>query len=328
MTPGTQTPPGGGRRNGVWRQRERELSRLATKQHGVVARRQMLELGFGDEAIKLRLDAGRLYSLHLEVYAVGHMRPSRSSRWLAAVLAYGDAALLSHRAAAALWGLGHSRFQAVDVTAPVGRQGPSRRAGIWIHRGRLHPEDRDERAGIPVTTVARTLFDYAEVVDFQRLESAWEEADRLKLLQLHRVERVCERGYGRRALKPTRRLLAEARAVTRTRSPLEDRFQRFARHFDLPPHSTNVEVLDKEVDVLWPAAKLIIELDGWEFHRHRAAFQRDRARDTRLLVGGYRTVRVTHDRLDTEATRLAAEIRELLRAQVIAAREVEGGAGS
>ncbi len=293
------------------------MSRLATRQHGVVARRQLIELGFGDEAIKLRLDAGRLNSLHLEVYAVGHMRLSRNSYWLAAVLAYGDAALLSHRAAAMLWGLANSRFRAVDVTAPMGWQGPSRRAGIWIHRGKLHPEDRDERAGIPVTKVARTLFDYAEVVDFQRLENAWEEADRLKLLRLGEVERVCERGYGRRALKPTRRLLAEARAVTRTRSPLEDRFQGFCRHFDLPPHSTNVEVLGKEVDALWPAAKLIVELDSWEFHSHRAAFQRDRARDSRLLVAGYRTVRVTHERLDKEAATLAKEIRELLRAQVV-----------
>jgi very-short-patch-repair endonuclease len=238
---------------------------------------------------------------------------SRHGRWLAAVLVYGDSALLSHRTAAALWGLSKPRSSPIDVSAPIGRQGLRRRGGIWIHRGRLHDEDWDERAGIPVTSVARTLFDYAEVVDFQRLENAWEEADRLKLLRLGEVER----GYGRRALKPTRRLLAEGRAVTRTRSPLEDRFQGFCRFYDLPPHSTNVEVLGKEVDVLWPAAKLIVELDSWEFHSHRAAFQRDRARDTRLLVAGYRTARVTHDRLDKEAATLATEIRELLHAQVV-----------
>jgi hypothetical protein len=274
MTPGTQTPPVGESRIGVWRGLELELSRLATRQHGVVARRQLLELGFGAEAIKLRLDAGRLNSLHIEVYAVGHMRLGRHGHWLAAVLADGDSALLSHRAAATLWELSGSRFKAVDVTAPAGRQGVARRSGIWIHRGRLHPEDREERAGVPVTSVARTLFDYAEVVDFQRLQSAWEEADRLKLLRLSEVARVCERGYGRRALKPIRRLFSEARAVTRTRSPLEDRFQGFCRFYDLPPHGTNVEVLGKEVDVLWPAAKLIVELDSWEFHSHRAAFQR------------------------------------------------------
>jgi very-short-patch-repair endonuclease len=286
-----------------------------------VAQRQLLALGFSEKTIKVRLDAGRLNALHREVYAVGHSRVSRNGRWLGAVLAYGASALLSHRTAAALWELAKPRPSPIDVSAPAGRQGLRRRSGIWIHRGRLHPEDRDERVGIPVTSVARTLFDYAEVEDFRRLEKAWEEADRLKRLQLGEVERVCERGYGRHALKPIRRLLAEARAVRRTRSPLEDRFQRFCHFYDLPPHHTNVEVLGEEVDVLWPAAKLIVELDSWEFHSHRAAFQRDRARDTRLLVAGYRTARVTHERLDREAATLAAEIRELLRAQVVSSGE-------
>jgi very-short-patch-repair endonuclease len=297
--------------------RERAMERMATRQHGVVALWQLIGLGFGIRAVERRIRDGRLNQLHRNVYAVGHRRSTQRSFWWAAVLAYGNESLLSHRSAAALWELSRQRAGPIDVTASMGRQGPSRREGIWIHRGRLHPEDREERAGIPVTSVARTLFDYAEVEDFGRLEKAWEEADRLKRLRLGEVERVCERGYGRRALKPIMRLLAEARAVTRTRSPLEDRFQDFCRHFDLPPHSTNVEVLGKEVDVLWPAAKLIAELDSWEFHSHRAAFQRDRARDTRLLVAGYRTVRVTHDRLDTEATALAAEIQALLGARVV-----------
>lgn len=320
MGPLSQTPSPGG---GGTRARERELARLATKQHGVVAQRQLLAIGFSDRAIKLRLDAGRLKAVHREVYAVGHSRVSRHGRWLSAVLAYGDSALLSHRTAAALWGLSAPRSHPIDVSAPVGRQGLRRREGIWIHRGRLHDDDRRREAGIPVTSVARTLFDYAEVVDFQRLKRAWEEADRLKRLRLGEVERVCERGYGRRALKPIRRLLAETHAVTRTRSPLEDRFQDFCRFYDLPPHSTNVEILGKEVDVLWPAAKLIVELDSWEFHSHHAAFQRDRARDTRLLVASYRTARVTHDRLDKEAGALAEEIRALLHAQVISASELE-----
>lgn len=289
---------------------------LATRQHGVVALWQLIGLGFGVRAVERRIRDGRLNQLHRNVYAVGHRRSTQRSLWWAAVLAYGDESLLSHRSAAALWELSRQRAGSIDVTAPMGRQGPSRREGIWIHRGKLHPEDRDEQ-GIPVTSVARTLFDYAEVVSFGRLESAWEEADRLKLLRLNEIERVCERGYGRRALKPTRRLLAGARAITRTRSPLEDRFQSFASAYELPPHSTNVSVLDKEVDVLWPAAKLIVELDSWEFHRHRTAFQRDRARDSRLLVAGYRTVRVTHDRLDSEATALATEIRQLLQAHVV-----------
>jgi len=309
MAPGTQTPLVG---EGVWRERERGLSRLATQQHGVVARRQLLALGFGEHAIKLRLGAGRLNPIHTEVYAVGHRRISQRSYWWAGLLAYGDGALLSHRSAAALWGVARSRGSLVDVTAPEGRQGVERRKQLWIHRGKLHAEDHTQHDGIPVTTVARTLFDLAEVLNTEQLEYAWEEADRLKRLRLRAVERVCERGYGRRALKPIRRLLADARAVRRTRSPLEDRFQRFCRAYELPPHSTNVDVLGHEVDALWPEARLVVELDSWEHHGHRAAFERDRSRDPKLLLAGYRTVRVTHRRLDTEALTLATEIKQLL----------------
>jgi very-short-patch-repair endonuclease len=306
MTPKTQTRLPGRR------ERELRLAGLATRQAGAVAKRQLLSLGFGEEAIKVRLDRGQLAAIHRNVYSVGHVRADRRARWWAAVLAYGPDALLSHRSAAARWGLARAERTVTEVTASTGRQGFSRRQRIWIHRGRLDGEDRTERNDIPVTSVARTLFDLAEVVDFGRLEGAWEEADRLHLLRLPAVEQVCARGYGRRALKPIRRLLTEARAAATVRSPLEERFQHFCRFYDLPPHHTNITVLGYEVDVLWPAAHLVVELDSWEFHRHRAAFQRDRARDTRLLVAGYRTIRITHDRLDTEASTLATEIKQLL----------------
>lgn len=285
---------------------------MATSQHGVVAQRQLLALGFSERTIKLRLDAGRLNPIHREVYAVGHSRVSRYGRWRAAVLAYGDLALLSHRTAAALWGLARTRSHPIDVTAPRGRQGLRRREGVWIHRGRLHAEDRAERAGIPVTTVARTLFDFAEVESLRRLEQAWEEADRLKLLRLQEIERVCERGYGRRALKPIRRLLAEMRAPAEGRSPLEQRFHEFCREHRLPDPVRNVHVLGREVDALWPEAKLVAELDSWEHHSHRAAFERDRARDPKFLIAGYRTIRITHLRLDREASEVATEIHQLL----------------
>ncbi|MET0559656.1 MAG: DUF559 domain-containing protein [Solirubrobacterales bacterium] len=158
----------------------------------------------------------------------------------------------------------------------------------------------------------RLLFDLAEIEPFARLERAWEEADRRNLLQLAAIERVCERGRGRRALRPIRRLLIEARAAVEGRSPLEDRFQIFLRAHDIPFGAANVSVLDHEVDMLWPAASLIVELDSWEHHGHRAAFERDRARDPERLLAGYRIIRVTHRRLDREADALAAEIRGLL----------------
>lgn len=299
--------------------RERALSELAERQHGVVGRGQLLELGFGEGAIEARVGMRRLVGLHGGVYAVGQGRVDRRGRWWAGVLAYGGGAMLSHRSAAEFWGLGRQRGSLVEVTAPAGRQGVERRPRLWIHRCRLlHSEDGTEDRGLPVTTVARTLFDYAEVVAFSQLERAWEEAEKRNLLQLAAVERVCERGYGRRALKPIRRLLAEARAGTEGRSPLEERFQRFLAAYRIPPGSTNVDVLGHEVDVLWPAARLVAELDSWEHHSHRAAFERDRTRDPELLLAGYRTLRVTHRRLDREADRLAAEIRGLLAAPPLA----------
>jgi Protein of unknown function (DUF559) len=284
------------------------MATLATRQHGVVARSQLLERGFGSRGIERRLRDGRLHALHRGVYAVGHPLVVQRGHWIAAVLACGEEALLSHLSATTLWGLVRPRSP-IDVTSSSGRSG---RRAIRFHQGKVGPDERAIRDRIPTTTVARTLFDLAEAIDAQRLERAWEEADRLNLLELRAVQRVCDRNPGRRALPPIRRLLADTRIVTGTRSRLEDRFAAFCRTYQLPPRATNVDVLGSEVDVLWPAARLIVELDSWEFHRHRAAFQRDRARDTRLLVAGYRTIRVTHERLDTEAPTLATEINQLL----------------
>lgn len=168
------------------------------------------------------------------------------------------------------------------------------------------------RDGIPVTTLARTLFDFAEVASYDELKKAAEEADRLKILRLRELEAVCERGYGRRALRPVRRLLAELGAPAEGRSPLEIRFAEFLREHRIPPPVQNVHVLDHEVDALWPDAKLVVELDSWEHHGHRAAFERDRARDPKLLLAGYRTIRITHRRLDSEAEQVAEELRALL----------------
>ncbi|HEU4599838.1 MAG TPA: DUF559 domain-containing protein [Solirubrobacterales bacterium] len=305
MTPSAQTPP-------KRREREWALARLARRQHGVVARYQLSELGFGDEAIKTRIGRGWLHPIHESVYAVGHTRLTHRSHWWGAVLAYGPGAVLSHRSAAVVWGFQRLAHGPVHVTAPGGRQGIERRRGIWVHRCKLTAEDCAERDGFALTTVARTLFDLAEDIDFKALQSAAEEADRLKILRLRELEEVCERGQGRRALKPVRRLIAELRVPDEGRSPLEIRFPAFIREYRLPPPRQNVHVLGHEVDALWPAAKLIVELDSWEHHGHRAAFERDRARDPKLMIAGYRTIRVTHRRLDREPGVLADEIRMLL----------------
>jgi very-short-patch-repair endonuclease len=208
--------------------------------------------------------------------------------------------------------LAKARKRGIDVNSHSGRQYRPGRLDIYLHRCRIYDGDATSRDGIPVTTVARTLFDLAEAVTYKELKGTAEEADRLKLLQVRELELVCERGYGRRALRPIRRLLAELRAPDEGRSPLENRFLTFCRASRLPAPETNVHVLGHEVDALWPQARLVIELDSWEHHSHRAAFERDRARDPKLLLAGYRTIRVTHRRLNNEAEELAAEISQLL----------------
>jgi predicted transcriptional regulator of viral defense system len=286
--------------------------RLATRQHGVVARRQLSAIGFGRKAVEAALTEGRLIPMHEEVFAVGHLRVPSRGYWWAAVVAYGPSAVLSHQSAAVLWGLRRPRKGPIHVTAARGRQGIRRRQGIWIHRCKLRSEETTVRDGIPVTTLARTLFDLAERAPYEELKKVAEEGDRLKLLRLGELEEVCERGRSRRAMRPVRRLLAELQAPVEGRSPLEIRFAEFLRDCGIPAPAQNVQVLDHEVDALWPSARLVVELDSWEHHGHRAAFERDRARDPKLLLAGYRTIRITHRRLDNEGQKVAEELQALL----------------
>ncbi|HEX9967335.1 MAG TPA: hypothetical protein VGB06_05270, partial [Solirubrobacterales bacterium] len=151
-----------------------------------------------------------------------------------------------------------------------------------MHEGGISRHDLVDVAGIPVTTVARTLLDLADVLNERQLEKAFEEADRLGLLRTRAVEEVCARSLGRRGLKPLRRLVEEARAPEFGRSRLEDRLLALCREYGLPAPHTNVEVLGREVDAFWPEAKLTVEADSWAFHRHRAAFEDDRARDAKM----------------------------------------------
>lgn len=295
-------------RRGALAKRERALVALATRQHGVISRRQLLSSGLSTRTIGRRIEAGRLDVLHRGVYAVNPGGTGLRGRWMAAVLACGDGALLSHRSAAALWGLIRGGWKPVDVTSATGRQ----RAGIAVHEGGICDADRAEVANIPVTTAARTLFDLAEVVDERALERAFEEASRLRLLELAALEDVCRRGHGRRALRPIRRLVEEAREPTWTRSDLEDRFAVFCRDYRLPPAHTNVLLLDHEVDVFWPRERLVVEVDSWSFHRHREAFERDRTRDAAMQAEGYRVIRITDRRLKREPAIVAAELRRLL----------------
>jgi very-short-patch-repair endonuclease len=230
---------------------------------------------------------------------------------MAAVLALGKGAALSHQSAAALWGMARPRGPS-HVTSPHGATG---RAGIRRHEGKLRPAETTSVAGIPVTTVPRTLLDLGDVLDPKRWHQAAEEADRLGLLDLAALGKVCDRAKGRRGVARCRALIEAAPAVETTRSPLEDLFASFCREHDLPAAARNVLVDGLEVDVLWPRHRVIAELDGFAYHRHRAAFERDRARDARLQAAGYVVIRLTHRRLEEEPVAVAEELRRLLRSR-------------
>ena len=211
---------------------------------------------------------------------------------MAAVLASGDGALLSHRSAATLWNL-RTGGTKIEVTAESsGRRGP---AGLVLRETRhLHPSDRWEIDGIPITSLARTLVDLAAVVDRRRLERAFEEADRIGKLDLKKLEAALDRARGKRGVKTLRRLIAEQRTAFDTRSDLERDLIAYLREHGLPLPQCNVLVEGYLVDAYWPDRRLVVELDGYAFHdRTHRSFDGDRERTVDLQLGGYTVVRLT-----------------------------------
>jgi predicted transcriptional regulator of viral defense system len=293
--------------------REQRIAALARRQHGVVTKAQLRELGLADRTIERRVSAGRLHRLHRGVFAVGHPLLAVEGHWMAAVLACGRGALLSHRSAAALWGLRPDNRGRIDVTSPT--NAGRRRPGIDLHRARsLGRHDQSQQRGIPCTSVARTLLDLADALDRRQLERACNQAEVLQLLRVHELEAALAR-RGRRAALLGQVLEARTRDVTR--SVLEERFLALCRAAGLPPPRCNVWIPQPasaavEVDFLWPAQRLIVETDGRAFHATRQAFERDRRRDQRLMLAGYRVVRFTWAQLERDAGGVAETVRGLL----------------
>jgi predicted transcriptional regulator of viral defense system len=294
------------------------IAALAHRQHGVVGRAQLVRLGLGRRAIGHRLGCGRLHRVHRGVYAVGHRVLSQEATWMAAALAGGPNAVLSHRSAAALWGIRTGGPTRVEVTVPRALRS---RTGLHVHRGVLAADEVTAVRGIPVTTAARTLLDLAAVLTPARLERAVEEAERLRLGDDPSLHALVARHPRRRGVATLRRILDDAQiAVAFTRSELEERFLAFLADAGLPRPLVNapVELLGGtrvEADCLWPAERLAVELDGHASHATRAAFERDRARDRGLQAAGWRVVRITWRHLHGEPQSLAAELRMLLRGE-------------
>lgn len=285
------------------------MAALANRQHGVVTRAQLRSLGVGDGSVSWWVRTGRLHRIHRGVYAVGHRTLTDEGRWLAAVLACGPGAVLSHRAAAALWGIRPVPRRA-EVTAPRTRSGGAR--DIVVHRARsVAAGDTARRRGVPATTLARTLVDLADVLTEAELARAIHAAEVTHALTAEDLAGAAARGRGRRGAGRLARAIGAG--PDRTRSELERRFVALCDEHGLARPEVNATVAGLEVDFAWRDERVVAETDGWAFHRTRRSFERDRERDHVLRRAGYETLRFTHRQVVETPETVAATLRAALR---------------
>jgi very-short-patch-repair endonuclease len=269
-----------------------------------VATWQLRRLGFTQDDIDYRVRIGRLHRIHHGVYAVGYATLTPKGHRMAAVLAYGPDAMLSHQTAAAQWGIGQPSVK-FHVTTPTSRRS---RPKIRAHTAILHPEDVAVRDHIPVTSVARTILDLAATLNHERLTHLIEEADRKELIDLRALDRAVARRPRAAGVRRLKAVLATYRAPADTRSKLERDFRRLLTKAGLPEPQFNVVVAGLAVDVYWPQWKLVVELDGEPYHNNPSAYETDRIRDAILQKAGLRVLRVTGKRLDNEPAAVLADI--------------------
>jgi very-short-patch-repair endonuclease len=280
---------------------DRAIAAIAARQYGVVSRGQLLAAGVSSRQIQRRVATGRLLPLHRAVFAVGHEAPRDEARWLAAVLACGEGAVLSHRSAGALWRvLDHDRALP-DVTAATRR----RTRGVAVHQGGLVAEDMAVHRRIPVTSPARTLADLAHVLGEHAFERAVRESQFRRLFDVRSVLAVLDR-------RPSKALRALVADLTPTQTVMEDRLLRLCRRYGLPAPRTQQSIRGSRVDFAWPAHGVIVETDGYEAHGTPAAFQQDRATTNRLQLAGYTILRFTHADLTRRPGDVAGQIRDAL----------------
>jgi very-short-patch-repair endonuclease len=274
-----------------------------------VTRAQLVAAGLRRGAIAHRVAERRLHPVHRGVYLVGHPVPAPLAREMAAVLACGIGAALSHHWAAAVWELRPPARGAIDVT--VAGRNPGLHRGIRIHRvRRLDPLDVRRYRAIAVTAPARTLLDLGEVVPRHHLERAIAEGLRRRLIETDQLLDLLGRSPGRRGGAALRELLNHDPAFTR--SEAEVRLLALLRAAGIPPTDVNVRLGRHEVDFLWREQRLVVEFDGYAYHSTRAAFERDRGRDADLQAAGYRVMRVTWRQLIETPEAVVARIAQAL----------------
>ena len=256
------------------------------------------------------------------MYAFGHQELQREGVLIAAVFTCGPRSVLSHRTATARWELLPNTRTVIDVTVP-GTGTRAKRPGIHLHCcRRLDPADVTVKAGIPITTVARTLVDLNAVVPDRLLEKALERAYIRRLLPVGAIEDALERANGRKTRALRLLIAAENRTATVTRSELEERFLALLRSAELPEPEVNAWLCGYEVDFLWRSQRRVIEVDGHAYHSTRQATTRDRKKDNDLDSAGYRVTRFTADQILHDPEDTLARARRVL---VSSDRRVLGG---
>jgi hypothetical protein len=287
-----------------------QLAKVASWQYGVVSHRQLLRLGFSKSAIERLSSAGRLHRLHRGVYAVGHLGLTRHGACMAAVMACGQGAVLSHDSAGWVLGLVSEYSALVEVTVPThGR----RRAGILVHHAPgLNPKDCTMRERLPTTALPRTLLDMASTRPERWVERTVERADRRGILDLTAIDSMLARNPRARGSTRLRNVLDLYREPIFARAITERRFLALTRNAGLPRPAINTFVAGFEIDAYWERERFAVELDGWDTHRTRAAFERDPVRLEELKIAGIDAIRLTARRIEREPGRVAARLDLLL----------------
>jgi hypothetical protein len=272
-----------------------------------VDRQQLLALGLGSDAIQYRVRTGWLIVEYAGVYAVGHRPVSPIDHAAAAVLACGTDACLSHGSAVCLWGWDKHWRRPFEVTTTTHRC----REGIHIHRSRaLTRPDVTTQLGIRVTSPARTVLDVAPRYSDRKLTRLVNDARLSRFLRLAHLKEVLERNPRHPGTKRLRPFVVVVRGPTR--SEFEDAFEAFCEKYGLPVPLFDVIVNGREADAYFPNEKLIVELDGWDFHQSKASFEDDRERDVDNLVIGVETVRIAWERLTEQSEKEARRLDAIL----------------
>ncbi len=285
---------------------------LASRQHGVVTRVQLLGAGVSSDMVDRRLKAGRLRRLLRGVYLVGPLSAPHTQE-MASVLTCGDDAVVSHRSAAALWGMLPLRDDSASVDVIVVGGRPRHRAGLRVHCVRtLHPDEVTRFDGIPITTPARTLYDLAACVAHRELERALAEGFAQRLTSHSHVLSLMRRHPRRRGVDRLLALIERGASPPLTRSAAEEQFLGLIRKAQLREPEVNMQVEGYEVDFVWRSERLVVEIDGRAFHSSDRSFESDRRRDGVLVAAGLRVMRVTWRQIVNEPEALLVRLTQAL----------------